>query len=373
MEVKNLDSPPPFEALFKYVAEGIIVSDQVGTMVLVNPAAEAMFGYVAAELMGQKVEMLIPASRRPVHAQHREQYQQNLHSRAMGIGLDLYAQRKDGSVFPVEISLSPYESEGQRFVIAFVIDITVRQRLIAAREEALVALEKEKEVGVLKSRFVSIASHEFRNPLSAILSSASLIASYVERQDMDGIRRHVARIKGSVGVLQTILGDFLSLGRIEDGKVAVHREAIDLPKFMAEVQEDLHLLLKPGQALRCDYEGKAEIWLDKNLLRVVVVNLMSNAVKFSPENTSIHLHCSVGPDACCISVRDQGMGIPEADHSKLFGRFFRASNASQTQGTGLGLYIVKKYVELMGGTLTFESQVGVGTTFDIVFQGVGGG
>lgn len=354
---------PPFEALFRNAAEGIVVTDQSGQIVLVNPAAEVIFGYNTEEMLGNRIEILIPESSRSMHERHRGNYHKDMHARSMGLGLELRAVRKDGTVFPVEVSLSPYEEDGRKFVIAFVIDITIRQRLIAAREEMLIELEREKEIGALRSRFVSIASHEFRNPLSTILSSASLITTYADRQELEGVKKHANRIKGAVSVLQSILGEFLSLGRIEDGKVAVHPESFTISTFLEELHEDMMLLAKAGQEMRFIPSGENVVFLDKNLLRALLVNLLSNAIKFSPENSTILLTADVRKNRCHISVIDQGMGIPADDQPKMFERFFRASNAYQTPGTGLGLFIVKKYIEMMQGTLDFTSVVGEGTTF----------
>jgi len=228
-------------------------------------------------------------------------------------------------------------------------------------------LEQEKVVGELKSRFVSIASHEFRTPLSTILSSASLIGSYTDRGDLDGIRRHVGRIKNSIKILQDVLNEFLSLSKLEDGKITTNMEDIPIAVLVKEIQEDIHLLMKDGQQLSCNHRGEEWVRLDKNLLRAVVVNLLTNAIKFSPENSTIQVDCTVENGSFDLVFKDQGMGIPIEDQPKLFERFFRASNANQTQGTGLGLYIVKRYVEIMGGTISMKSTVGEGTEFWIRF------
>ncbi len=365
---ENHPDTTPFHALFEHAAEGILLARESGEIVLVNPAAAAMFGYERAGLEGQKIEILVPETFRKGHSRHRDNFHQNPYPRNMGLGLSLNGQRRDGSVFPVEISLSPYRTEDGGFVIAFVVDITLREQLAAQRAEMALELEREKEIGHLKSRFVSIASHEFRTPLSTILSSASLVNSYAERGDIPAIQKHAGRIKNSVGNLQNILNEFLSLGRIEDGRVETRPEDVNLRELAQEVEEDLQSILRKDQTLSCQHTGEDMVYLDKNLLRIILSNLVANAIKYSPEGSPIEVFCSVEKGKGTeIRVRDRGIGISEYDQEHLFERFFRASNSGSVSGTGLGLYIVKRYAELLGGTVGFTSRVGEGSEFWVRF------
>ncbi len=394
-----------FEALFRYATGGILVTNQRGVILMANPAVEQLFGYQEYELLEQMVEVLIPTRMGKQHAEHREQFHQNPRPRSMGVWMDLKGLKKDGSEFPVEVSLSPFKSSEGAFVVAFVVDNTYRKNYensilrqkqeLASLSEALrdlnedleskvavrtaeleqakndlaAALDKERELGELKSRFVSIASHEFRTPLTAVLSSAGLAAQYAERQDFENVKKHTERIKNTANGLNTILTEFLSLGRLEEGRVAVHLEETHLVDCVVEVHEGLKNLFKPRQTFEVWHEGEATATLDSNLLKNILINLISNAIKYSSEGTQIVVDIKVGEKTTRISVRDQGMGIPESEQKHLFDRFFRASNAANTtQGTGLGLYIVQRYAEMMGGTVGFESKIEEGSVFWVEFH-----
>lgn len=388
-----------FHALFRYATSSILVTDYQGKIVRVNPATEKLFGYDTKELLGKPIEILIPKRLARVHEQHRSTFQENPRPRSMGTGLDLFALKKNGEEFPVEVSLSPFRTEAGKFVMAFVIDNSVRkeheQRIIRqnqqleqlavalqnlnedleekvrTRTQALeetkndlaAALETERELGELKSRFVSMASHEFRTPLSTVLSSASLIGSYADREDYENVKKHSQRIKTAVNNLNTILTEFLSLGKLEEGKTEPNLLETNLPTLVEEVHSEIKALFRNGQSLSYEHQGDSKTILDPGLLKHVLLNLISNAIKYSPENAPIKVASYVQPNEVFLQVVDQGMGIPEADQKHLFSRFFRAANASNIQGTGLGLYIVKRYIELMNGEIGFTSTEGVGTTF----------
>jgi len=319
----------------------------------------------------------------------------------MGIGRDLQALRLDGSEFPVEISLSYTQLGGKMLSMAFITDISLRkiaedalkkseeqliqyatelERKVQSRTEALnrsvqsleeandetqKALEKERELNELKPKFVSIASHEFRTPLSAILSSTSLIKQYRDRGELDKQDKHIERIKSSVQQLTAILNDFLSLGKLEEGKIEIHRESVSLVTFFNDIQEEFRLTLKENQNLEVSLGQSMEIITDPKVLRNALFNLISNASKYSGPGKLIHIHVKRDPTELRIDIQDEGIGIPEPEIKHLFERFFRASNASDIQGTGLGLNIVKRYVELLGGDITFKSKEGKGSTFTI--------
>ncbi|MFN0213312.1 MAG: PAS domain S-box protein [Saprospiraceae bacterium] len=394
-----------FKALFEYANNGIILADSNGIIAMSNPAAEKLFGYEPGEMLGKTVDILIPARLESRHKQHREHYHQNPQPRSMGIGMDLQGLRKDGTEFPVEVSLSPFKGSEGAFVVAFVVDNTFRKKhensilqqkqelaalsealqqlnedleskvtartaeLEQAKNELALALEKERELGELKSRFVSMASHEFRTPLTSVLSSAGLAGQYAERQDFENVKKHTNRIKSAVNGLNTILTEFLSLGRLEEGRVAVNMEVANINDCVGEVYESLKSLLKPGQTFEHRHEGKATVQMDCNLAKNILVNLISNAIKYSPEGAPILVETLSNAKTARISVRDRGIGIPESEQKYLFDRFFRASNAvNSTQGTGLGLYIVQRYAEMMGGKVGFESAVEEGSLFWVEFE-----
>lgn len=376
------------ELLFSSAAEGLVVVDHQGTMLLTNPRMEELFGYAQGELIGQPIELLVPAAGRRTHATHREQYIAHPTKRPMGIGLDLQGQRKDGSTFAVEVSLNHFELHGERFIMGLLTDITKRraaetelQRVNAELEQRVEqrtaevkaaehnlreALEKEKELNALKSRFVSMASHEFRTPLSTILSSVDLIGRYNDGPHKANVERHVVKVRSKVRELTAMLNDLLSLEKLEQGQVQCIPEDLDLVDLCIELLEELRDLAKPGQEIRFDHHGaERRLYQDPRMLANVLRNLLTNAMKYSPEDRPIVLRTSIEGDQAVVQVIDQGIGIPAEDQPHLFQRFFRAGNAVTIQGTGLGLNIVRRYVDLMGGTIGFESRLNEGTTFTI--------
>ncbi len=398
--VMNITTKPIMEgkagvdALFQHATEGILVADASGSITRVNPSAERLFGYEPGELVGKRIEVLVPTRLAAKHLSHREKYEDNPHPRSMGAGMELNGLRKDGTEFPVEISLSPYQTEQGKFVIAFIVDITVRRQieeklrnysadlerqvknrtlileeaieeLEKTKKELHIALDKEKELNELKSRFVSMASHEFRTPLTTIMSSLSLISRYGERNDLENQSKHVTKIKYSIKNLTDILNDFLSVSKLEEGKIGNNPEKINLREFIAEIMEEMQSMSENGQVLRSDYKGDTDVMVDRKLLKNVLFNLISNAIKFSKEGGVVEIQAEAGESSVRISVKDHGLGIPKEDQKHLFERFFRGHNVTHIQGTGLGLNIVIKYAELMGAQLHFESEENKGTTFTI--------
>ena len=553
-EAKNKER---LNALFEYSTEGMIIASGRGEIMMINPMAERQFGYEKGELVGKRIEVLIPDRFSERHVKHRESYSRNPYPRPMGKGNLLHAKRKDLTEFPVEISLSNFTTEEGKFTIAFIIDISDRRkseellqsekelaqmyldiapviflvleknqtvrlinqngcqilgypeneivnknwfdlfvstedkqnsknlftrmmegkassidsfeyeietasghkRLIAwknsiirdergntlailsagediterklheeliekanielkqysevilklnsdlekrvkerteelgelvrklentnkelaieikerrqaelllekKREELNVALEKEKELSELKSRFVTMASHEFRTPLSTILSSASLISKYNETGEDEKRTKHIERVKSSVHNLTSILNDFLSLGKLEEGKIQCTPSEFDISSFCNDLVNELKEVTKKGQTISYKHSGSSsKVYLDKNLTRNICINLISNAIKYSGEGSSILFKTEISESHLQISIEDCGIGIPESETQHIFERFFRAKNALNIQGTGLGLNIVKKYTELMSGEVSFTSIDNKGTTF----------
>ncbi len=389
-----MENKEGLDALFMHATEGVLVVNEMGEISRINPSAEKLFGYAEGELLGKKIESLVPERYADKHRGYRENYGQNPHARSMGAGLDLYGLKKDGSEFPVEISLSPYSSPEGKFVIGFVVDITVRKQAeekmknysielekqvknrTLVLEEAVEELEKtkkylhnalnkEKELNELKSRFVSMASHEFRTPLASMRLSLDLVSLYEEKKDSPNHAKHVNKIKTSIDNLTDILNDFLSLSKLEEGKVENKPAMLDLKTFIAEVITEMQPLATSEQTVKISYAGKQTVYLDKMLLKNVLFNLVSNAIKFSHEDGIIQVKVASSPSEVKISVRDEGIGISKADQRHLFERFFRGQNATHIQGTGLGLNIVAKYAELMHATIGLKSTENKGTTFTI--------
>jgi two-component system sensor kinase FixL len=240
--------------------------------------------------------------------------------------------------------------------------------LQTAKEEVSLSLEKEKELSLLKSRFVSIASHEFRTPLTSVQLSVSLIEKYAEPFNTPNIVKHVGKIKSAVGNLTSILNDFLSLEKLESGMQQPIYNDFDLVQFAEVITEEMQLLAKQNQNIIYQHTGTiGTVWLDQNLLKNCIVNLINNAIKYSGENTFIGFTTEINKRACIITVSDNGIGIPEADQKHLFEAFFRAHNTGTIPGTGLGLNIVARYTNLMNGKIDFKSDVNQGALFTITF------
>lgn len=397
-----------FREIFHSMSEGILMVDEVGKIELANPIAEQIFGYGKNGLTGKMLEELLPERYRGHHVNLRKGFNQHPEPRKMGHGRDLAALKKDGTEFPVEIGLSYTNVQGRLLVMAFISDISERkkseealkrseeqlivyaaelERKVQSRTEALhksiqelekevadrkkaeeetrKALEKEREFNDLKSKFVSIASHEFRTPLSTILSSVALIDQYKQRNDLEKIDKHTARVRSSVDHLTAILNDFLSLGKLEEGKVEVVRETINLHMLLQDITEEIKPSLKAGQTIELDIQTSMPVVSDPRILRYILFNLISNASKYSDADQPIDITVQLHPDNLTLAIRDRGIGIPPEDHKHLFERFFRAGNVSNIQGTGLGLNIVKRYVELLNGTISFVSEYKKGSTFTV--------
>lgn len=531
------------EAIIQSATDGIISIDARGRMVLVNQAAAQLFGYSKAEMLGQSINILMPAHHAQQHDNYIARYMKTGEAQIIGIGREVMAQRKDGSQFPIRLSISevemgdrrlftgivhdltqqktaesalqrekeraqrylniantiivildrdgkinllndkgrkilevePNEAIGKDWVDHFIpdnyrsevkvvfralmdgrdieyyenyiqsasgkqhlvawhntllrddegqitgtlssgIDISAQreaedriirlnqelEKRVAARTEELAevvnqllginkqlkheikeretaeaalktkekqlttALEKEKELNELKSRFVSMASHEFRTPLSTILSSADLIEAYQNEEQQKKRLRHTQRIKTSVANLTSILNDFLSLSRLEEGKLSFNPSEFELTAVWKEVEEGVQGMLKKGQQLNIKgLEQIPDLNTDRRILQNIFYNLLSNAIKYSGEGQPIDCKVERKNGDLKIAIQDYGIGIPESEQQHLFTRFFRAHNVENIQGTGLGLNIVKGYVDLLGGHITFESVPEQGSTFRV--------
>jgi PAS domain S-box-containing protein len=387
-----------FEAFFNNASMGIVIVNDKGLIQSINPYVIKLFCYTNEELINKPIEVLIPKRYHHKHVDHRDGYTKNPKSRPMGVGLDLYAIKKDGTEFPVEVSLGNYQTNRNKHVIAFVSDISIRkkaeaeieklndeleatveqrtkelkhtmQQLEESKEELSKLLEKEKELSELKSRFVSMASHEFRTPLSTVLSSSYLIEKYVTTEDQPKREKHLQRIVSSVNMLTDILNDFLSVGKIEEGKIQVRLSEFNIEQTIIAIIEEIKNNLKKNQKILYQHTGDTSVQMDISLLKHIIMNLVSNASKFSDEGKIIEIATSTNKkNQLVLSVKDNGLGISKEDQKHLMERFFRGANAGNIQGTGLGLHIVSKYAELMNGEVKCKSELEKGTTFTITFN-----
>jgi signal transduction histidine kinase len=241
------------------------------------------------------------------------------------------------------------------------------EELLAEREKTenqlKAAFEKERELNEMKSRFVSMASHEFRTPLSTISSSAALIERYDKAVNAEKKARHFERIKKSVNHLTDILNDLLSISRLEEGKLIVQNSELDITALSSDLVREMQSSAKSGQKITYNHTGGIKVFSDRKSLIHIICNLLSNSIKYSDEGKEIILDTKISMHQLEIRVKDSGIGIPEEEQKNIFERFFRAANVSNIQGTGLGLNIVKKYLELLNGTISFESKEAKGTEF----------
>lgn len=399
-----------FKLLFEGISEGVIVVDKTKSIVEVNTSACDMFGYSYDELIGQHLDILIPAQFHHAHKKYTDKYLDMPKRRQMGIGKELYGVTKDGHEFPVEVGLNPFKLKDEDFVMSLVTDITIRkksemvieklneelERKIQLRTEELErtikkltdlntaleveinkrkiaeaktndALQKERELGELKTKFLSLVSHEFKTPLSGILTSTTLIGKYQKTDQQDKRERHLKTIKNKVHYLTGILNDFLSVERLETGKVSYNYEEFSLVNLINEVIYGANITLKEGQNLHYPKDLDDTILKqDKKVVELVFANLLGNAIKYSPEHTDIYFKVDTSNDKVIkFEIQDQGMGIPVKDQKHIFERYFRAENALLNQGTGIGLNIVKDHLENLDGKINFESKENKGTTFFI--------
>ena len=392
-----MESAALLSAIIQNAIDGIITIDDRGKVESINPAACNLFLYNPEEVIGNNVSMLMPEPYHREHDDYLHRYQKTGDPHIICIGREVTGLRKDGTRFPFRLAVSEVQYSGRKIYAGFIHDtshqreaeerlkeyaihleelveertLSLRNSLEAlqqAKEEVSLSLEKEKELGQLKSRFVSMASHEFRTPLSAIQLSSSLIDKYAQPFDNPNIKKHIARIKNAVNNLTTILNDFLSLEKLEAGKVEPLFTEFDLVKLAEEITEEMQTVAKENQNILYQHTGTTSmIKLDQNLVKNCVLNLIGNAIKYSGENTFIEFNTEINEKGCIITVKDNGIGIPDTDQKHLFEAFFRAHNTGNIPGTGLGLNIVARYANLMHGKVDFESNVNKGTLFTISF------
>lgn len=393
-----MDSARLLQAIIETAIDGIITIDSMGIVENINPAALELFGYEASEVIGNNISMLMPEPDKSQHDGYIENYKSTGNKRIIGIGREVRGLRKDGSTFPFRLAVSEVFYENRRIFTGIIHDLTnervakerlvkhteeleevVRERtkdlislvseLEKAKAEVSNSLEKEKELNQLKSRFVSMASHEFRTPLSSVQLSASLIDKYIDKPDFQAVNKHTARIRGAVELLNNILNDFLSLEKLEAGMVVVKKTMINVVHLGEEIVEDMQMICKKNQHIVYQHTGSdAEFMLDAHLLKSSIINLVSNAIKYSGEDTFIEFSTEITADTCTVIVKDNGIGIPEEDQVNLFEPFFRAHNTGNIPGTGLGLNIVRRYITLMEGKLEYWSALNKGTMVKMVFR-----
>jgi two-component system sensor kinase FixL len=406
------------KAIIDNAIDGLIIIDQNGIIESINPAACKLFNYTEREILSKNISMLMLDQDRSHDTGYHFHYKQTRESSIAGVGRELIGLKKEGSEFPFRLAISEVKYSGRTIYAGFIHDLSkekeaelqlqryaellehqVQERTLSLREtvtdlentkeelnlslehlKKLVgvleqtqadlnyALDREKEFGKLKSRFVSIASHEFRTPLSLVQSSASLIERHAEPYANPNIVKHVLKIKDAVINVTAILNDFLSLEHLDSGKTQTKTDDFDLAFLAEEIVEEMEIALKGKQKITFKHRGPGKVvQLDQNLLKNCIVILIDNAIKYSGENSEIQFYTKINENNCTIRICDNGIGIPMNDQKHLFEAFFRAHNTGKISGTGLGLSILLRYTNLMKGEVNFRSRINRGTLFTLTF------
>ena len=394
-----------YKICFDSLLEGICVVDRDSRIIMNNCALEKIFGYEKGELLHKKIEYLIPESYREIHKHHFESFLKSPKKHKKGKGHEFFGLHKNGSVLDLEIGLNFFEFEGKFYAKAIVSEISSRKRkelqierqnrnlekevekgasqlnnLIEELEKANLmlkdeikdrikaeaasnsALEKEKELHSLQTKFMTLASHEFKTPLSGILTSAVLIEKYSQMNEGKKAKKHAVTIKGLVYQLNTVLDDFLYLESIESGKYSFQISRFKFCHLINTIVKEAQPVLKESQRIKyypCN--EPIEVFQDQKLLGIIIRNVLYNAIKYSPTGSNIELKIFAEEGFLNIIVEDHGIGIPKEAQNYVFERFYRAKNALHIQGTGLGLNIVKRHLEKLNGSILLESTENIGT------------
>jgi PAS domain S-box-containing protein len=375
----------PFRRLLEAAPDAILEVDPQGKITLFNPAAEQMFGYGPSELLGLEVESLVPAAMRGGHAQHRASYAAHPKTRPMGTGLVLEGQRKDGSLFPVEISLSPSWIEGSMHVIASVRDVTERKLVedrirkmreqytaeLAAKNELLEARNLEVErANRMKDEFLASMSHELRTPLHTIIGFSELLGEQLEGPLNEKQHRFIGHILHDARHLLDLINEILDISKIESGRVELKRESFDFRLCVEDVMTGIRQqAASKNIALANEVAAQQTLYADRVRVKEILYNLLSNALKFSLEGGRVWVEGACEGDLLHVAVCDTGIGIAEKELASIFDKFYQVKDTKGVarEGTGLGLPITKHLVELHGGTIRVESRPGHGSKFKLTF------
>jgi PAS domain S-box-containing protein len=338
-------------AIFRLDRDGIVLNCNLG--------AENLTGFTEQEIIGQSFRILYMGEDRQAGEPDRDL---ELAVKEVDIKKETWLMRKDGSRFWANMYITAIR-DSQQNITGFtevVQDFTVRKHLDKVRNRAL---KKERELNKLKSNFVAMASHEFKTPLTSILLAATAIREYKDRIDVE---KYLGKIMENIRTLMTILEEFLSLEKMEAGKVVAHSDLFNVMEIAGKVCEEARM--SDSHIVLYNHEGRSMFCLDPLIYKQILTNLVSNAIKYSPAGSTVLVNTSTFGDQLQSTVRDQGIGISKEDQKRLFERFFRASNVTGIQGTGLGLHLVKGYVDMLGGSVELKSEPGKGTEITVTLK-----
>lgn len=394
-----------FDIFTSSISEGILVVDQNGKVTASNDRMQEIFGYDREELEGNHFEVLIPDLYREKHKHHFSGFIKDHSKRRMASGRTLYGKHKDGHKVPIEVGLTPARIEGVLFVVALIIDVTKKyeteksikeqnkeleekvmdrteqlnktvdhltrecQKRQLAENKVREALKREKELNAIKTSFMQMVSHEFKTPLSGILTSAMLIEKYSNSEQQDKRLKHLDSIKRKVQHLDALLNDFLAVERLGSGRDNYRFSQFMLNDLMEEVAEEIEQHITDDQTLLKEFPDESILmYQDRVVLNLILSNVLNNAVKYSGDNGTMVLRAERLSEQGLIKIQvsDNGMGIPREEQQYIFSRYFRASNAKNIQGTGIGLNMSKKHLQNLGGHIFFTSREGEGSVFTIM-------
>ena len=354
--------------LLEYAPDATVIVDNDGIIRLVNSQTERLFGYYREELIGEPVERLIPARHRGRHAGERAAYSADPHVRPMGVGLELFGLRKDGSEFPVEISLSPVVTREGTFVASAIRDVTERKAFEGRLQELNAELEKANRA---KDQFLASMSHELRTPLNAILGFTGTLLMKLPGPLNEEQERQLQIVRSSASHLLSLINDILDLAKIESGKRELTFERVPIAEVVAEVRDSLaSLAAEKGLEFSSDVAGDLTVVTDRRALQQILLNLINNAIKYTDRGSvrvDARLTSRNGHNSIAIAVKDTGIGIKEEDLERLFTAFEQLDTTTtrRFEGTGLGLYLSRSLTELIGGDLGVNSTFGSGSIFTL--------
>ncbi len=346
------------EAILNSSSDAIIMTDANGSIRQTNPRFDSQFGYAVDELFGRALTEVFTRE----SAGDLTQALADVNSARQYRRLELLACRKDGSTLPVDVALSGFSDDENKGIVCSLRDISEQKKL---ERELREAFEKQKELTEMKTRFVSMVSHEYRTPLAGILTSSSLLKDYHERMSVQRRIEHLETIQTQVQRLTELLDEVLQINKAESVQLEFRRETVQLVSFCQGVIENIRQI---SPARRVDFAVSGvpvDVEVDTKLFRQIIGNLLSNALKYSPEDRAIWVSLAFETGQVVLKVRDEGIGIPLEDQAQLFSLYHRARNVGEIQGTGLGLAIIKQAVDAHHGTIAVESAPGAGTTFTI--------